>query len=342
MTNSNATLLLSEFDHPWCSGVREGVSLLRASEWDINTVEAVPREKHQHLTNIGPNMFILENGVISFHDFNNKILSNRVEAFQSPEVAEIIANMDNQLHRTFTVQNYIDASERGAVRNRKLARFIADSRGLTTDSFKSLVYPTQVYNESVHFMEGITTRLLSPETLQLKDKKEIHSLLAAGQDYLYERISIIAQFRDSQPYLIGTAQDGLHRFYLENLVARHNKLVDLAGALYKTSGTPCTVPSSGRRGKIFTSLDDAIHVADELNFKNQWEIRGGTPRQDYLAEDKERSLNSQVSLILSTNSLLTDPLLVGKESRVTVNGFTKSYKKKDKLKSNLYVGKHHR
>ena len=71
-----------------------------------------------------------------------------------------------------------------------------------------------------------------------------------------KHISLIAEFRDSQPYL---TQDALHQLYLGRLVEAHNELSDMGNQMYRIFGRPLTVPP---RGRIVTSLDATIEKAD--------------------------------------------------------------------------------
>jgi hypothetical protein len=303
--NSNCTLVPVEFDHSWSGRFREGTNLLNVPKADITTVEALPYSIHQLLTKHGADMFSLELGVISFDDFHDQILSKRVTIYQSQKAIDIMAN---QLHGMFKPQDFIDA-----VRNRRLLHFIASNMGLTTDSVKSLIYPRQLYGDGMRRMEGVRTRFVSLENLHIKNspeiQKELKALFESTQDFVAENISIINEFRSSQPYLAGTAQDAIQQSFVNRLVAEHNDLVDLAAHLHNISGTPWTAPS---RSKI-VNLAAAINRADEKGYTDQWLRRGATPMTDELAT--EESLNSQIRLILSTNNLLTDPPLVGKDNR---------------------------
>ncbi len=221
--------------------------------------------------------------------------------------------MANQLHGMFTSQDFINTSERGAVRNRRLLHFIASKMGLTTDSVKSLIYPRQLYADGMHRMKGVWTHLVSLENLHIKNspevQKEVKALLESTQDYVAKCISIINEFRSSQPYLAGTAQDAIQQFFVNKLVVEHNGLVDLAADLHNISGMHWTAPS---RSKII-DLAAAIDKADKIGYTNQWPKRGATPMKDQLAT--EESLDSKIRLILSANNLSTDPPLVGKDNR---------------------------
>ena len=218
---------------------------------DITTVEALSKPIHRLLTDIGNKMFSLQPGVVNFSDFHNQIYSSRIKVFQSPEAINIMNNQGR-----FTSQDYIDNSERSSARNRRHMQFIATGRGLTTDSIKSLLYPTQLFEDAMYRIEGIRTHLLSSKTLHLKNsrqnQKELQTLLLSGKDFVGKHISLIADFRDSQPYLKGTPQDALYQSYLGRLVEAHNELSDMGNQMYKTFGRPLTVPP---RGRIVISLD---------------------------------------------------------------------------------------
>ena len=58
-------------------------------------------------------------------------------------------------------------------------------------------------------------------------QKELQTLLLSGQDFVAERISLIAQLRDSHPYLKDTVQDIPHPNYRHKLVYEFNRLSDM-------------------------------------------------------------------------------------------------------------------
>ena len=105
---------------------------------------------------------------------------------------------------------------------------------------------------------------MSSKTLHFKNspqkQKELQTLLLSGQDFVGKHISLIAEFRDSQPYL---TQDALHQLYLGRLVEAHNELSDMGNQMYRIFGRPLTVPPRGR------FLDATIEKADVTTNKKK-------------------------------------------------------------------------
>ena len=85
-------------------------------------------------------------------------------------------------------------------------------------------------------MESIHMRLMSLQNLSLRDnfqkQKEIQTLLESGQKYVSLRLSLLANFRDSNSYSKG---DILQEKMIERVVHDYNELSDLSNNLYSAS-----------------------------------------------------------------------------------------------------------
>lgn len=118
-----------------------------------------------------------------------------------------------------------------------------------------------------------------------------------------KHISLIAEFRDSQPYL---TQDALHQLYLGRLVEAHNELSDMGNQMYRIFGRPLTVPPRGR------FLDATIEKAKADVTTNK---KKGGATQSAAPLVRKEFLTSHNTLILSTNLLTNDPPLGGVKTR---------------------------
>ena len=264
-------------DHPFSSRLREGLGLLRPRKDDTNVAEAIVEDIHELFTNAGPDTYRLtKDAVVTNADIINQIHANRLEIFNSVEATNIMAN---QLNSKIVSKDYERCSERGAVWNTELLNRLKNVRDLRTDCVKSLLYPTQIFNDSMRHMESIHMRLMSLQNLSLRDnfqkQKEIQTLLESGQKYVSLRLSLLANFRDSNSYSKG---DILQEKMIERVVHDYNELSDLSNNLYSASivtGSPLPVSRFGR-----VELTTAIRKADKEKYNDQWRSRGAVPIGD--------------------------------------------------------------
>ena len=101
-------------------------------------------------------MFKLQLGGVTVSEFVEQILTNRTQVFLSPEATDIMAT---RLDSRFTSPHYIRISERSAEWNVRFLTQIATNRGLRFDCLKSIVYPRQLYEDAIDYINNIHTRI---------------------------------------------------------------------------------------------------------------------------------------------------------------------------------------
>ena len=306
--NSGWTVSDVELDHHLPSRVRQGVNQNFEREIDTNIVEAIRKDIHKLFSKAGLTIYRLQKGIVSIDEYSAQILANRIDIFNDPEAKAIIAKEGR-----FTIQDYIDCSERASALNNKFMHFAAIQQGVPSNSIKSLLYPRQLFEDSIGKIEKVHAHLFSPQTLSLgsdlQKQEKIQNLLTSTIKDVSDNLSILANFRDSQPYLKGTTQDTCHQYFIEKLVNEYNSLINIANQMYEVSGAHLTVP---RLGEI--TLDQTISKADEKGYRNQWRTYGAKPQGDVLSsKDNLREFNK---LVLTTNSLVNEPELVGVKTDV--------------------------
>ena len=104
-----------------------------------------------------------------------------------------------------------------------------------------------------------------------------------------------------------------HQYFIEKLVNEYNSLINIANQMYEVSGAPLTVP---RLGKI--TLDQTIDNADERGCTNQWRTYGAKPQGNlpFSKDSLRESLREFNKLVLTTNSIVNEPELVGVKTDV--------------------------
>jgi hypothetical protein len=292
--DSNLRCLKSQLDHFFSSRTRQGVNLLLTREYDINIGEAVIEQLHNLLTKAGYGMFRLQSGVVTGQQYVEQILIHRSRVFLSSTATNIMAN---QLDGRFTSQDYIRTSERSAEWNIRLLNWLSTNQGLRTNCFKSLVYPTQVFDDAMSYIDAIRRRVRSSEnssfivdpTLKsqkdtLEKKKELQNLFISGQQYVSEKLSILVDLQNAHQHPKNSLQDIIQRDYVNRLAEEYNNLSDMANQMHNLSGSSLTVPPLGR----IITLENAIERADKSKSDciNQWRTGRAPGRQDQLANKK--------------------------------------------------------
>ena len=306
--NSGWTASDVELDHHLPRRLRQGLNQNVEREIDTNIVEAIRKDIHKLLSKAGPTIYRLQKGIVSIDDCSAQILANRIDIFNDSEAKAIIAKKGR-----FTTQDYIDCSERASALNNKFMHLAAIQQGVPSNSIKSLLYPRQLFEDSIGKIEQVHAHLFSPQTLSLgsdlQKQEKIQNLLTSTIKDVSDNLSILANFRDSQPDLKGTTQDTCHQYFIEKLVNEYNSLINIANQMYEVSGARLTVP---RLGEI--TLDQTISKADEKGYRYQWRTYGAKPQRDVLSsKDDLREFNK---LVLTTNSLVNEPELVGVKTDV--------------------------
>ena len=302
--NSNLTFFPSEFDHFLDSRNRQGAGVYYKRDSDPNIVEAIQKPLHSLLTKAGPKMFKLQRGGVTVSEFVEQILTYRTQVFLSPDATDIMAT---RLDGRFTSSHYIHISERSAEWNMRFLTRIATDRGLRIDCFKSIIYPRQLYEDAIHRINDIHTRISqnvhSRNTLETQ--RELQDLLIAGQKYVKKHISTLVDLYNSQQYARNNSEGAIQRDFINSLTDRYNCLADLSNEVYRSSVEHLRVPPMGR----IISIDSAIYQADQMGFLDQWPARSATEiqaNQDFTRDPSKR--------VLLTNGLQPERELVGIET----------------------------
>lgn len=134
-------------------------------------------------------MFRLQSGVVTGQQYVEQILTHRSRVFLSSTATNIMAN---QLDGRFTSQDYIRTSERSAEWSIRLLNWLSTNQGLCTNCFKSLVYPTQVFDDAMSYIDAIRRRVRSLENSSfivdptLKSQKNTLEKRKSYKTYLYQ------------------------------------------------------------------------------------------------------------------------------------------------------------
>ena len=302
--NSNLTFFRPEFDHFLDSRTRQGAGVYYTRDYDPNIVEAIQKPLHSLLTKAGPEMFRLQLGGVTVSEFIEQILTNRTQVFLSQDATDIIKT---RLDGRFNSQDYIRNSQRSAEWNMRFLTRIATDRGLRTDCFKSIMYPRQIYEDAMHHINGIHTRISQNVHSRntLKTQRELQDLLIAGQAFVSDHLSRLVDLYNSQQYARNNSEGAIQRNFINRLTNQYNCLADLSNEVYRSSVRHLRVPPIGR----IISIDSAIFEADQMNFTDQWRARSATEiqaNQDFTRDFSQR--------VLLTNGLQPERELVGIET----------------------------
>ena len=302
--NSNLKFVSSQLDHFFSKRTRQGADAFYTRKTDSAIAEAIQGALHTLLTNEGRIMFRLQPGVVTVSEFVEQIVVNRTQVFLSPEAINIMAT---QLDGRFTSQYYIRVTEHSGEWNMRWLTRLATNRGLSIDSIKSILYPTQLYEDAIDHINDIHTyiRQTSHSRHTLEAQRKVQDLLIAGQKYVSPRLSILANFYDSMQYARDNSEGVTQRSRIHHLVHEYNRLADLANGLYSGSVKQLRVPPLGR----IVPIEGPIFQADKRRYSNQWWAGSATETQG--KRDLLRGFNETV---LSTNGIDPGLELAGLET----------------------------
>ena len=253
------------------------------------------------LSEAGPSTYRLERDAdVTFADFSDQIQRNRIAVFNSPEA---LYTMETALNSTIDSKVYEKSSERGAAWNTEFMNRQAIARGLRNKCIKSLLYPTQICNDSLRRMQSIKMRLTSLQNIELRNdpqkQREMLALVESGLEYVSRRLQLLENFRDSGSFSIS---DMYQEEMMERLVYDYNKLSDLGHRLYggsNSSKLPLVVPRVGR-----VDLTTAIIQADKEGYNDQWSGRGATATSDTLPNKQPKE---DLYKLLTPNGIKNEP-----------------------------------
>ena len=123
---------------------------------------------------------------------------------------------------------------------------IATDQGLRIDCFKSFqvycvsnVYPRQLYEDAIHYINGIYTRISQNAHSRntLETEREVQDLLIAGQAYVSGHLSALVDLYNSQQYARDNSEGAIQRNFINSLTDRYNGIADLSNEVYRSSGS---------------------------------------------------------------------------------------------------------
>ena len=288
--NMGCAVAPTELDHFLCRRVRQGIGQDFVRKADLNTAEAISPNIHKLLTKRGKSTYRLPpEGTISSEQFLQQVHNGRVEAFNSDE-AQIVMKKEGR----FKPENYIAWSERSLTWNRKLFRYTAKERGIGTDCVKSLLYPPQLFADAKDKIDQTRAHLCRVNS---SSSEETQILLKETRNYVEERLSIMADFRDSSSAPKGIQQN------IKTLADACNGLNDLANSLHSITGSRYLITPP-------VLNEDPFLKADTLKYHNQWTAKEANPEKSLYEEPAKLQsfLKKQNKVILTTNALVTGPM----------------------------------
>ena len=160
---------------------------------DPHIVEAISPDIHKLLSNEGPVTYLLpKNSRLSINAFLEQILASRITTFKSPDAQDIMAREGR-----FNADDYINFSTRASIWAKKHMTQTARDKGVGDDCVQSLLYPRQLFADSVRRIRETHAFLCHTLTSGTIDVAQTQATVTKTINYVEPRLSLMVKFRDS-------------------------------------------------------------------------------------------------------------------------------------------------